>query len=102
MLPKPPGKDLPPIQIMGDGFEHFRRVHVQEYVRPIQNNDEAFRRLAEDMSDATAHAFIGAEMLSRGEPDGDTDKGGDDSGVYFRGASKWLKAAVKLGKKESC
>lgn len=101
MLPRPHGKDLPPMQIMGDGFEHFRRVQIQEHVRPIQNIEEAFRRLAEDMSDATACAFIGADLLFQEELGGDIEKDRDDSSVHLREAEKWLRTAVEYGKKES-
>ncbi|KAG7294396.1 hypothetical protein NEMBOFW57_004467 [Staphylotrichum longicolle] len=95
MLFRPYGEDLPPMKTMGDGFEHFRRVQIQEHVKPIQNIEEATRRMAQDMSDATAHAFIGAEMLFRGELDGDTDKDRDDSSVHLREAEKWLRTAVE-------
>jgi hypothetical protein len=82
--------------MVGDGSEHFRRVQIQEPGRPIRNASEAFRRLAEDMTDGTAHAFIGAEMLSRGEADlKNNDEG--NAAARFLEAVKWLRAAVEIG-----
>jgi hypothetical protein len=85
------------MQMIGDGSEHFRRVQIHEPGRPIRNVQEAFRRLAEDMSDATAHAFIGVEMISRAEADLENNNE-DDATVHFLEAVKRLTTALKLGK----
>jgi hypothetical protein len=83
--------------MVGDGSEHFRRVQIQEPGRPIRNVSEAFHRLAEDMTDATALAFIGAEMLSRGEADLKNGDEGSAAAVNFLEAVQWLRAALELG-----
>lgn len=93
MLQNPRGDGLPQLQLPADEYQHFHRVQIQEPIEPIQDIDEAYRRLDENETDAMANAFVGLEALQRAEESADQD----NAIRYFDEAVQRLETAVRPG-----
>ena len=93
MLKTPRGDGLPSFRLSDDEYQHFRRVQIQEPVEPIQDIDEAYRRLDESETDATANAFVAMEALERAGG----ILGQDNAIQYFAVAVRRLETAIRSG-----